>query len=81
LETAQEAVAYVRFGPAIERLDLAGSLRRCEVTVGDIDIVHLADAAGVVAPRHECAERCCRGAATKASIWLPGGLQIDLRCC
>ena len=82
LEIAQEAVAYVRLGPAIERLDLAGSLRRCEVTVGDIDIVCTShDAAGVVAhfTAWERAEAVLAEGPTKASIWLPGGLQIDLR--
>jgi DNA polymerase (family X) len=82
LEIAQEAVAYVRLGPAIERLDLAGSLRRCEVTVGDIDIVCTShNAAGVVAhlTAWERAEAVLAEGPTKASIWLPGGLQIDLR--
>ena len=82
LEIAREAVAYVRLGPAIERLDLAGSLRRCEVTVGDIDIVCTShDAAAVVAhfTAWERAEAVLAEGPTKASIWLPGGLQIDLR--
>jgi len=82
LAIAQEAVAYVRLGPAVERLDLAGSLRRCEVTVGDIDIVCTShDAAGVVAhfTGWERAEAVLAEGPTKASIWLPGGLQIDLR--
>ncbi len=82
LEIAKEAVAYVRLGPAIERLDLAGSLRRCEVTVGDVDIVCTShDAAGVVAhfTAWERAEAVLAEGPTKASIWLPGGLQIDLR--
>ena len=82
LEIADEAVAYVRLGPAIERLDLAGSLRRCEVTVGDIDIVCTShDAAAVVAhfAAWERAEAVLAEGPTKASIWLPGGLQIDLR--
>jgi len=82
LEIADEAVAYVRLGPAIERLDLAGSLRRCEVTVGDIDIVCTShDAAAVVAhfAAWERAEAVLAEGPTKASIWLPGGLKIDLR--
>jgi DNA polymerase (family 10) len=82
LEIAQEATAYVRLGPAIERLDLAGSLRRCEVTVGDIDIVCTShDAAAVVAhfAAWERAEAVLAEGPTKASIWLAGGLQIDLR--
>jgi DNA polymerase (family X) len=82
LEIAGEAVAYLRAGPVIDRLDLAGSLRRCEVTVGDIDIVCTsAQAADVVAyfTAWDRAEAVLAEGPTKASIWLPGGLQIDLR--
>jgi DNA polymerase (family 10) len=82
LATAREAMAYLREGPPLERLEFAGSLRRAEVTVGDIDLVCTSHhAAEVVA--HFAAWR--RGEAvlaegpTKASIWLPGGLQVDLR--
>ena len=82
LEIAREAIAYLRQGPAIERLDLAGSLRRCEVTVGDIDIVCTSHAAAEVVTHFttwERAEAVLAEGPTKASIWLPGGLQIDLR--
>ncbi|MBV8068244.1 MAG: DNA polymerase/3'-5' exonuclease PolX [Candidatus Eremiobacteraeota bacterium] len=82
LTIAREAMDYVREGPPLERLLFAGSLRRCEVTVGDIDLVCTsALAAEVVAhfaawPR---AQAVLAEGPTKASIWLPGGLQIDLR--
>jgi DNA polymerase (family 10) len=79
---AREAAAYIAEGPTLARLDFAGSLRRSEVSVGDIDIVCTSpSAADVVAhfaawPR---AEAVLAEGPTKASIWLPGGLQIDLR--
>jgi len=82
LAIAREAMTYVREGPPLERLEFAGSLRRAEVTVGDIDLVctshHAADVVAHFAawPR---AEAVLAEGPTKASIWLPGGLQIDLR--
>ncbi len=82
LAIANETVAYLQEGPPLERLSFAGSLRRCEVTVGDIDIVCTSHhAAGVVAhfARWPRAEAVLAEGPTKASIWLSGGLQIDLR--
>jgi DNA polymerase (family X) len=82
LTIAHEAMDYVREGPPIERLGFAGSLRRCEVTVGDIDLVCTsASAADVVAhfTAWSRAQAVLAEGPTKASIWLPGGLQIDLR--
>jgi DNA polymerase (family X) len=82
LAIARQAVDYLEQGPSLERLSFAGSLRRAEVTVGDIDIVCTSQhAAEVVAhfaawPR---AEAVLAEGPTKASIWLSGGLQIDLR--
>ncbi|MBV8531910.1 MAG: DNA polymerase/3'-5' exonuclease PolX [Candidatus Eremiobacteraeota bacterium] len=82
LTIAREAMDHVREGPPLERLEFAGSLRRCEVTVGDIDLVCTSpNAAGVIAhfTRWPRAEAVLAEGPTKASIWLPGGLQIDLR--
>lgn len=82
LVVADEAADYLRGGPALDRLLPAGSLRRQEVTVGDIDLVCTADDAAAVI-RHftswDRAEAVLAEGPTKASIWLPGGLQIDLR--
>jgi DNA polymerase (family 10) len=82
LAIAGEAVAYLQEGPPLERLSFAGSLRRCEVTVGDIDIVCTSHHAGDVVAhfaRWPRAEAVLAEGPTKASIWLSGGLQIDLR--
>ncbi|HMF28206.1 MAG TPA: DNA polymerase/3'-5' exonuclease PolX, partial [Candidatus Cybelea sp.] len=82
LTIAGEAMDYVREGPPLERLLFAGSLRRSEVTVGDIDLVCTSPhAAGVIAhfTGWQRAEAVLAEGPTKASIWLPGGLQIDLR--
>ena len=82
LEIAHEAMAYVRMGPPLERLTFAGSLRRCEVTVGDIDLVCTSPSAADVVAHFagwDRAEAVLAEGPTKASIWLAGGLQIDLR--
>ncbi|MHB8146163.1 MAG: DNA polymerase/3'-5' exonuclease PolX [Vulcanimicrobiaceae bacterium] len=83
LAIAHEAMAYLRAGPArFHRLIYAGSMRRQEATVGDIDIVCTSDDAAAVTgyfaawPR---AEAVLAEGPTKTSIWLAGGLQIDLR--
>lgn len=82
LVVAYEAMSFLREGPPVDRLLPAGSVRRQEVTVGDIDIVCTSPhAANVVAhfTRWDRAEAVLAEGPTKASIWLPGGLQIDLR--
>lgn len=82
LAIAHEAVEYVALGPPLDRLCFAGSLRRAEVTVGDIDLVCTSHhAADVIAhfTAWSRAQAVLAEGPTKASIWLPGGLQIDLR--
>ncbi len=82
LAIAHEAMDYVRAGPALARFAIAGSLRRAEVTVGDVDLVCTShDAAGVIGhfTAWSRAEAVLAEGPTKASIWLAGGLQIDLR--
>jgi DNA polymerase (family X) len=82
LVVAREAMDFLLEGPALERLTTAGSLRRQEVTVGDIDLIctsaHAADVTAHFTTWNR-AEAVLAEGATKASIWLPGGLQIDLR--
>jgi DNA polymerase (family 10) len=82
LAIAREVMEYVRVGPPLERLTYAGSLRRCELTVGDIDLICTShDAAAVVAhfTGWSRAQAVLAEGPTKASIWLEDGLQIDLR--
>lgn len=79
---AREAIAYLEAGPPLHRLAYAGSLRRAEVTVGDIDIVCTSDEAAAVTAyfaKWERAEAVVAEGPTKCSIWLASGLQIDLR--
>ncbi|MGA8574110.1 MAG: DNA polymerase/3'-5' exonuclease PolX [Candidatus Cybelea sp.] len=82
LVIAAEAMDYVREGPPLERLCYAGSLRRAEVTVGDIDLVCTSPHAAAVIAHFtgwKRAQAVLAEGPTKASIWLAGGLQIDLR--
>jgi DNA polymerase (family 10) len=82
LGIAREAMAFLLAGPPLQRLTFAGSLRRQEVTVGDVDLIctsdHAADVTAYFA-RWERAQAVLSEGPTKSSIWLPGGLQIDLR--
>ena len=82
LRLAREAIAYLGAGPAHERLIYAGSLRRQEVTVGDVDLICTSsDATAVTAyfARWERAKAVLAEGPTKTSIWLENGFQIDLR--
>jgi len=82
LPLAREIIAYLNAGPVVDRLSCAGSLRRAEDTVGDIDIVCTAGSAQAVIAHFVAWERAhavLGEGPTKASVWLPNGLQIDLR--
>jgi DNA polymerase (family 10) len=82
LAIARDATAYLSEGPPLGRLTYAGSLRRCEVTVGDIDLVCTSEEAQRVIEHFTAwdrAEAVLAEGPTKSSIWLSGGLQIDLR--
>ncbi|MBV8117624.1 MAG: DNA polymerase/3'-5' exonuclease PolX [Candidatus Eremiobacteraeota bacterium] len=82
LVIAYEAMSFLREGPPLDRLLPAGSVRRQEVTVGDVDLVCTSPyAADVIThfTRWNRAEAVLAEGPTKASIWLPGGLQIDVR--
>jgi DNA polymerase (family 10) len=82
LPLARTALAYLAAGGKAENLTVAGSLRRAEATVGDIDIICTSREPGEVIARFvgwERAQAVLAEGVTKASIWLEGGLQVDLR--
>jgi DNA polymerase (family 10) len=82
LPLALELIAYLGERSRAEDLTYAGSLRRQEPTVGDIDLLCTADDAGPIIEAfvaYPGAEAVLAEGATKASIWLAGGLQVDLR--
>jgi DNA polymerase (family 10) len=82
LPIAQSIIAYLAERTAATDLTAAGSVRRQEPTVGDIDILCTSDdPTAVIAAftRWEQAQAVLAEGETKASVWLSGGLQIDLR--
>jgi len=82
LPLARTVLEYLAAGGKAENLTIAGSLRRAEPTVGDIDIVCTSHEPGDVIARFvqwDRAQAVLAEGVTKASIWLDGGLQIDLR--
>jgi DNA polymerase (family 10) len=82
LPLAHEIITFLHRMTDAADLTPAGSVRRQEPTVGDIDIVCTsanADAVIAAFTAWERAESVLAEGPTKASIWLEGGLQIDLR--
>ena len=82
LPLAHEIIAFLRERSPVSDMTPAGSVRRNEPTVGDIDIVCTSDDPAAVIGAFtawERAEAVLAEGTTKASIWLAGGLQIDLR--
>ena len=79
---AEETIDYLRTRVPLDRISLAGSLRRAETTVGDIDIVCTSvDAPSVIQTfvAWDRARAVLADGPTKGTIWLDDGLQIDLR--
>jgi DNA polymerase (family 10) len=75
-------VEHVEEAPGVERLEIAGSLRRRKETIGDVDLlVQATDGEAVV--RHFVgfpgATRVEAAGDTKGSLVLRSGLQVDLR--
>ncbi|TAM77722.1 DNA polymerase/3'-5' exonuclease PolX [bacterium] len=82
LPLAQGIMARLRAAAPVEQIAYAGSLRRGEPSVGDIDIVCTSgepkDVMKVFTSLPEAAAVLGEGE-TKASIWNAQGLQVDLR--
>ena len=79
---AHALVQYLETVPGVETVAIAGSCRRARETVGDIDILAVADGKSQVMDRFvrydEMAEVLAHGE-TKSSIVLRTGVQVDLR--
>jgi DNA polymerase (family 10) len=82
VQYADELVRYLQATPGAEKVEAAGSLRRCRETVGDLDIVATASKGAMLVERFTrypgAAEVLARGS-TRASIRLKSGLLVDLR--
>ncbi len=75
-------LAWLRGAPYVEAVVVAGSYRRCQETVGDIDILVTAARGAPVVKRfveYEEVERIVAQGTTRATIVLRSGLQVDLR--
>ena len=79
---ATSLMAWLSAATGVNRIELAGSFRRCRETVGDLDILAVAAEGSAVMARFvaydEVAEVLSQGP-TRASVDLKCGLQVDLR--
>jgi DNA polymerase (family 10) len=82
-ELVAPVIEHVRGAPGVERVEVAGSLRRRKETIGDVDLLAQCDGDGTGVVDHFAqyagAERVEAAGGTKGSIVLRSGLQIDLR--
>jgi DNA polymerase (family 10) len=82
LPVVEEIIAALHTIPGVKNLTPAGSLRRFQETVGDIDLMGTSDApkevidAFVALPQ---VRQVLAQGSTKASVIVSGGLQVDLR--
>ena len=82
LPVVDEILTRLRYLPGVRNLTPAGSLRRFRETLGDIDLMGTADDAREIMRTFvnlpQVKEVLVSGT-TKASVVVPGGLQVDLR--
>jgi len=75
-------VAYLQQNKSVNKIEVAGSYRRCKETVGDLDILVTAkDSAGVMehlVAYDEIAQVVSKGG-TRATVILRNNLQVDIR--
>ncbi len=75
-------VAYLRRAPGIDKVTVAGSYRRCQETIGDIDILATAAKHQPVIDwftRYDEVDKIVEAGTTRATIALHAGLNVDLR--
>jgi DNA polymerase (family 10) len=80
--TAGQLLSYMKSAPGVLDVQVAGSLRRARETVGDIDLLAVADHGRQVCDhfaRFPQAASVISLGDTRASIVLTGGMQVDLR--
>ncbi len=73
---------YLRAAPGIDRVVVAGSYRRCQETIGDIDILATAKLGPPVIERFTAYDEVATiiaSGTTRATVALRSGLQVDIR--
>jgi DNA polymerase (family 10) len=74
---------HMKSAPGVERLEIAGSLRRRKDTIGDVDLLAQCEGDGTAVVDHFVsfpgADRVEAAGGTKGNIVLRSGLSIDLR--
>ncbi|MCW5619842.1 MAG: DNA polymerase/3'-5' exonuclease PolX [Burkholderiales bacterium] len=79
---AEPLAAYLRALPAVQSVEIAGSYRRMRETVGDIDMVVIADDHAQVMDglaRYPGVREVAASGTTRATMLLDSGLQVDVR--
>jgi DNA polymerase (family 10) len=79
---AEAYLSYLRGVPGVQRAEAAGSLRRMKETVGDIDLLVLADESSPVMERftrYEEVKQVVASGPTRGTVVLKNGIQIDVR--
>jgi len=79
---AEELLAHLRQVPGVSRVEPAGSFRRRRETVGDLDLLALADDSARVMQAlagHPAVEKVLQQGETKQRVRLKLGLEMDLR--
>lgn len=79
---AEPLLAYLKASPDVVEVVIAGSFRRMRETVGDLDILATAQPSAEVMERfvrYEEVQEVLSHGATRGSVVLKSGLQVDLR--
>jgi DNA polymerase (family 10) len=79
---AEGIISQLQAGSNVQRLTAAGSLRRFQDTIGDLDLVGVSDEPAAVMDLMVAlpqVERVLGHGLTKTSVILRGGMQLDLR--
>ncbi len=81
-EVAEVLAEYLRQGPGIQKLEIAGSYRRRKETVGDLDILVQAENNSRIMDHfvaYEDVTEVLMQGETRTSVVLRGGMQVDVR--
>lgn len=82
LQEAEALAAYMRVAAEPAHVVLAGSLRRCRETVGDVDLLVATGSGRAFTDRflaYPLVQRVLARGTTRSSVVLRSGLQVDLR--